>query len=90
MNNLIYRRTAQLMEADVGDELVALDPAKGNCFGFNEVAKSVWQSLQQPKTIDDLRRHLLAEYDVEPEQCAKELQTLLDDMIEKGLIQLDG
>jgi hypothetical protein len=75
------------MEADLGNELVALDPEGGNCFGFNEVATSVWRSLSSPKTFDQLRDELMREYDVSPEQCAAELRDLLDDLRTRGLIE---
>jgi len=82
----IYRRAVELLEADVNDELVALDPARGNCFGLNAVAKDVWRKLETPKSFNDLRAELLAEYDVSEEQCAEELKALLSDLAEKGLI----
>jgi Coenzyme PQQ synthesis protein D (PqqD) len=75
------------MEADIGNELVALDPEAGNCFGFNEVATSVWRSLEQPKTFDQLRDELLREYDVRSEQCSRELQMLLKDLISRRLVE---
>ena len=75
------------MEADIGNELVALDPEAGNCFGFNEVATSVWRSLEQPKTFDQLRDELLREYDVGSEQCSRELQMLLKDLISRRLVE---
>lgn len=76
------------MEAELGDELVALDPAAGQCFGFNNVATSVWRQLEQPKDLNQLRDALAAEYDVEPERCERELKDLLDDLCEKRLIVL--
>jgi hypothetical protein len=82
----MYKRAVDLMEAELGDELVALEPDAGNCFGFNSVATSVWRNLAQPKSFDELRDALLEEYDVEPEQCARELQELLQDLSEKGLV----
>jgi hypothetical protein len=74
------------MEAELGDELVALDANAGNCFGFNSVATSVWRNLEQPKTFEQLRDALLDEYQVEPEQCARELNELLQDLSQKGLV----
>lgn len=74
------------MEAGLGDELVALDPDGGECFGFNSVATSIWRELQQPKTFDQLRDALLSEYDVDAEQCTRQLQELLDDLCSKGLV----
>jgi hypothetical protein len=75
------------MEAEIGDELVALEPAKGNCFGFNSVATSVWRALAEPRSFDQLRDALLDEYDVDAEQCSSELRTLLEDMEARGLIE---
>ncbi|HEX6785437.1 MAG TPA: PqqD family protein [Sphingomicrobium sp.] len=84
----MYKRAVKLMEAELGDELVALDPAAGQCFGFNNVATSVWRQLEQPKDLNQLRDALAAEYDVEPERCERELKDLLDDLCEKRLIVL--
>ena len=82
----VYKRAKDLMEAELGDELVALDPDGGDCFGFNTVATSVWRQLQQPRTLEELRDSLLQEYEVDKQRCAIELQELLDDMSARGLI----
>jgi hypothetical protein len=74
------------MEAELGDELVALDANAGECFGFNNVATSVWRELQAPKSFNQLRDTLLGQYEVEPEQCARELKDLLDDLCAKRLV----
>ena len=83
----MYRRAAELMEAEIGDELVALDVRFGECFGFSEVAKDVWLSLWHPKRFDQLRDELLDRYDVTSEQCTAELRELLDDLATKGLVE---
>ena len=82
----VYRRALTLMEAEMGDEIVALDPEGGTCFGFNPVAAGVWQLLAEPRTFDELHGALLAEYEIDPQQCAEDLQSLLHDMAGKGLI----
>lgn len=87
MQENLYHRTADLLEAEIGEELVALDVAAGTCFGFNEVATAVWRQLEQPQSLDDLKLALLAAYDVDSEQCAVELQQLLQELIEKGLVR---
>jgi hypothetical protein len=74
------------MEAELGDELVALDPKAGECFGFNSVATSVWRNLKQPKSFEQLRDALLEEYEVEPERCSDELEALLEDLTARGLV----
>jgi hypothetical protein len=86
----VYRRAVDLMEAELGDEIVALDPNIGQCFGFNSVASSVWRELAQPRTFDQLRDALLGEYDVDRDQCVRELRDLLDDLSSKGLVAIAG
>jgi hypothetical protein len=82
----LYKRAIELMEAELGDELVALDPKAGECFGFNSVATSVWRNLEQPRSFEQLRDALLDEYEVEPERCSDELEALLQDLTARGLV----
>ena len=81
-----YFRATELMEAEVGDELVALQPDLGVCFGFNDVATEVWKQLEAPKSFDELKSHLISGYDVDEQQCSADLDLLLADMVERGLI----
>ena len=74
------------MEAELGDELVALDADAGQCFGFNNVATSVWRALEQPRTFEELRDSLLLEYEVGFEQCSAELHELLTNLVGRGLL----
>jgi hypothetical protein len=83
----VYERATELLEAEVGDELVALEPEAGLCFGFNGVATNVWRQLSAPQSFDQIRSRLLAEYEVEEGQCTAELTELLDQMVEKGLVR---
>ena len=85
-----YVRAVDLLEADIGNELVALEPEAGNCFGFNEVATVVWRKLAEPRSFDELRDALVADYDVSTEQCSTELKALLDDLVARRLVAIDG
>jgi Coenzyme PQQ synthesis protein D (PqqD) len=82
-----YARAVTLMEAELGDELVALDPDAGACFGFNPVAASVWRLLEQPRTEETLHAELMDEYAVDPSQCGDELHALLQDLDARGLVK---
>ena len=84
--SLMYERTAALMEAELGDELVGLEPGAGVCYGFNDVAKRVWQLLEQPQSFEAVRTVLLDEYDVAPGECDSDLRELLADFVDKKLI----
>jgi hypothetical protein len=82
----LYRRSADLLEAELGDEIVALDAQSGTCFGFNSVAASVWRLLEHPQSAQQIAAALQDEYDVEPETCREEIAVLLHDLVVTGLI----
>lgn len=90
MGDVTYQRATELLEADLGDELVALDQAQGQCFGFNGVATSVWRLLASPRSAGEIEKSLMAEYDVEQARCRAELGDLLDDLVAKGLVRKGG
>lgn len=87
MKQFQYERAVDLLSADIGDELVALDAEGGHCFGFNSVAASVWRLLEVPRTFDQLKSDLMQEYEVSEQQCDRDLAELLDDFVNKRLIR---
>lgn len=84
---MFYQRAKSLMEAELGDEIVALDADAGQCFGFNAVAASAWRLLERPLESSALQGALRDEYEVAPGQCATEVDALLQDLIAKGLVR---
>lgn len=83
--NAMFARVVALMEAEIGDEIVALDVERGMCFGFSPVAASVWRLLAQPRSFEEIRSALLSEYDVDAELCAQEVREFLEQTIADGL-----
>lgn len=87
MTDQVYRRSVELLEADINDELVALERTLGACFGFNSVAKDVRRKLETPRAFDDLGNDLPAEYDVAEQQCMDDVRELLEHMTQAKLIE---
>ena len=82
-----YVRAKELLEAELGDDLVALDVDGGDCFGFNSVAADIWSLLDQPRNFNALQQALMDQYDVDPGECSAELQNCLADLVNQGLVR---
>ena len=87
MDETMYERARNLMEAELGDELVALDVQDGQCFGFSAAAASVWQLLDTPKSMAALVEALTAQYAVDTDACRADVAELLESMRDMGLIR---
>lgn len=73
---------------DTGEVYLVKD---GIAYGLNPVGRRIWELIQQPITIRQVRDILLQEYDVEPERCTQELLELLEELVARGLAErVDG
>jgi hypothetical protein len=74
---------------DLGEEVVILDLASGIYYGLNGVAARIWNLLQEPRTVGEIRDALLEDFDVERERCELDLMALLQQLESHELIQVD-
>ncbi len=68
-------------------ESVILNLQSEAYFGLDEVGTSMWVALVNHESVESAYQSLLNEYDVEPELLRKDLSTLLDKLIERGLLE---
>lgn len=74
--------------SEIAGEAIILNLTTGTYYGLNPVGARIWALVQQPQTVAAIRTTLLAEYDVEPERCDRELHHILHDLTEAGLIEV--
>lgn len=81
--------SSSLVSADIGEEeIILLHLANGRYFGLQDVSARVWRLLESPKTVGEIERILLDEYDIEVERCHAEVMRLLSDLLDEGLVEV--
>jgi hypothetical protein len=88
--DVLVRNDADLLTTVVDGELIGMSVERGACYGLNGVGTRIWDLLAQPHTIDSLCRELASDYDVEPEQCRREVLPYLQRLHDEGLLGLSG
>ena len=58
-------------------------------YGLNPVGAFIWNLIQKPKTVAEIREAVLDEYDVEKEVCEKDIIELIAELSDKGLIEVE-
>jgi hypothetical protein len=76
------------VSCEVGDEAVILQIKSGVYYGLNPVGTTVWNYLQEPRTVAQVLSYLLESYDVDCVRCQADLQELLAQLLRDGLIEV--
>lgn len=75
-----------LVSCDLAGEAVILSLRTELYYALDPVGTRVWELVQEPRTVAEVRDALLAEYDVEPARCEADLLALLGDLATHGLV----
>jgi hypothetical protein len=64
--------------------------SRGVYYGLDPVGARVWELLQVPRRVPEIRDALLDEYEVDAERCERDLLALLEQLADKQLIDVAG
>ena len=80
----------QQISCDLSGEAVILNLDTGAYYGLNPVGARIWQFLYEPRTVSEICRLILADYDVDVDLCERDVRNLLTTFLEAGLIEADA
>ncbi|WP_340112528.1 PqqD family protein [Maribellus mangrovi] len=81
-----YFRKKEAVSGNLHNEMVMMDLDQGKYFSLNPVATRIWELLEDAKTLKELCNILQEEFDVEEQQCMKEVREHLEEMIRLKLV----
>ena len=74
--------------ADLGGEAAVLNLKNGIYYGLNPVGARIWDLVQTPHTVREVRDTLIDEYDVDSDRCERDLVALLQQLVEHDLVDI--
>ena len=81
--------TKDQVSADLSGEAAILNLTSGIYYGLNEVGASIWKIIQEPKIVREIKETILHEFDVEPDQCEADVMALLNELLSRGLVEIN-
>lgn len=81
-----FVRRPELHAVEMDGELVMMGQEQGEYYGLRDVAASIWNHLEEPKTTEELVILVSAEYEVTPETCRDDIVAFLDDLRARRLV----
>ena len=76
------------LSSDMGNETILLDIKSGIYYGLNSVGARIWNFIQEPKKVVEIRDAIVAKYQIESNRCESDILTLLEELAAEGLIEV--
>ena len=82
----VVTRSPEILDAEIDGETVMMSIENGEYYGLDEIGSTIWQLLEEPRSVDDLCRTLRQEYDVEEDKCRRDVTRFLGELAADGSI----
>jgi len=80
--------SANQVSCDLAGEAAILNLKNFVYYGLDSIGSSIWSLIQEPKTVAEIRNALLGIYEVDSQELDSDLQELLTQLSEQGLIDI--
>ena len=80
--------TGEAVACEFGAGLALLHLKSNVYYSLNSVGAYIWELIQEPKPIAEIRSAVLERYNVEPERCKADVNGLLKGLADAGLARL--
>jgi Coenzyme PQQ synthesis protein D (PqqD) len=80
--------TKEHFSCPLGNDVIILDLRAGLYFSVNDVGALVWQLIQEPRTVGQVRDAVLDSFDVDPQTCERDVRALIQDLVSRNLVEV--
>lgn len=81
-----YSRHPAVLEAPLGlGEMALLGPSRESYFGLDGPAMRIWELIETPRTLDEICAALIAEFEVDAEECLRDTRQYLAELTANSL-----
>lgn len=83
------RCRGDVLHREIAGEAVLLNVDRGQYFALNEVGTVIWKRLEGGAALGEVKRALLERFEVSPETVWEDLITLVREMLDHELIEIE-
>jgi hypothetical protein len=76
------------VSSDLGGEVAILDLASGVYYGLDTVGARVWELVQEPIEVNQIRETINEEYDADRARVQRDVLTFLQRLADEGLVEV--
>ena len=76
----------KILTSNLGDEVVMMCIDQGKYYSLKGPSGRIWELLETPTTLEDIRSTLMEEYNVAQEKCESQLVSLISELRDQDLV----
>jgi hypothetical protein len=84
----VIDRTPGMLDCTLGADVVVMSVEAGMYYMLDGTAGYIWTALEQPRSFGDLCRELTERFDVDDEQCARDVSAYLEVLAGDSLVRI--
>ena len=84
----IVKLIRKLDVTDLSGEKVMIDFDSGKYFLLKGVANDIWEYIDNPISIRDIKKNIMGEYDIDEDSCRKAIDDFLKQLVKYKFIQI--
>ena len=84
------KRNNEVFASEIDDEVVMMNIDTGKYYGMDAIGSRIWELIADEIQVKELIGKLMEEYDVEEEQCRKDVLEFLNQLNANKLLQVSG
>ena len=87
LDHIALRPSPDVQGTNMDGETVLLDLGPGRYYTLNRLGSVIWEHCTGDNSISDIHEVLCNRFDVAPERALEDLVTLVNQLVQEGLLQ---
>ena len=83
----IVSRNEELIFSSLDEGTVMMSLENSEYYGLDSIGRRIWELMETPVKVSTICASLTGEYDVDPEQCRKDVIAFLEQLAEKDILK---
>lgn len=88
LSTVLVAAKAQI-SCDLYGEAAILDLESGVYYGLNAMGAFIWNQIQEPKSVIEVRDAIMDKYEVDTARCENDLMNILSELLGRGLVEIE-
>ena len=81
-------RNSEVFASEIDDEVVMMHIKTGKYYGLDDIGSRIWELMENKIQVKTIIEQLLKEYNVDEQECEKDVLELLEQLESNNLIEV--